>query len=151
MRANGGEVGDAGREKGQREKTDDAHIPFYPLIPAAHQGSWGELPAELRLLCRQLIAHRLPFGDVGGQEEQAQFLTWVGPSSVSESLRNLRSVNCAPAYPSLPLLRRADRATGTRALTLARCSYHPDRLAPDAAAVADFAAETAWKWKRSKI
>ena len=34
----------------------------------------------------------------------------------------------------------ADGAGGARRLTLARCSYHPDRLAPDAAAVAAFAA-----------
>jgi hypothetical protein len=36
----------------------------------------------------------------------------------------------------------ADGAGGTRRLTLARCSYHPDRLAPDPAAVTDFAAWT---------
>ncbi len=34
----------------------------------------------------------------------------------------------------------ADGAGGTRRLTLARCSYHPDRLAPDGAAVAEFIA-----------
>jgi hypothetical protein len=34
----------------------------------------------------------------------------------------------------------ADGAGGTRRLTLARCSYHPDRLAPDDAAVVEFTA-----------
>jgi hypothetical protein len=36
----------------------------------------------------------------------------------------------------------ADGAGGTRRLTLARCSYHPDRLATDSAAVAELVART---------
>jgi hypothetical protein len=36
----------------------------------------------------------------------------------------------------------ADGAGGTRRLTLARCSYHPDALAPDPAAVSELVSRT---------
>jgi hypothetical protein len=39
----------------------------------------------------------------------------------------------------------AGGATGVRTFTLARCSYHPDRLAPNMGAVAAFILETAPK------
>jgi hypothetical protein len=59
---------------------------------------------------------------------------WIELESVADAWKDPRGL------PMALDAHIADGAGGTRRLTLARCSYHPDRLAPDGAAVAEFIA-----------
>ena len=120
-------------------------------VAARIERSSGEHPTATLLLAYQTVVRDYLPDDVKSRY-LAGMTAWVaaeaaaGPRRVWIELEAASDVLADPGpLPMALTAHLADRATGTRALPLARCSYHPDRLAPDVAAVAEFAAETAWK------
>ncbi|HVV49414.1 MAG TPA: DUF2332 domain-containing protein, partial [Polyangia bacterium] len=101
-----------------------------------------------------LLAYQTVVRDYLGDEPKARYVEamtrWVAGEAPGGPRRLWVELEAAPGGwqdPSgLPMAldaHLADGAGGARRLTLARCSYHPDRLAPDPAAVAELAAALA--------
>ncbi len=117
-----------------------------------------DVPARLERWARALppgttlLAYQTVVRDYLAEAPKAQYLAgmtaWAaaaapgGPRRIWISLEAAPDADAGkdPAQPPMALEAHvADGAGGARALTLARCSYHPDRLALDAAAVAALA------------
>lgn len=120
-------------------------------VPARIERSSGEHPVGTLLLAYQTVMRDYLPDDVKSRYLSGM-TAWVaaevagGPRRVWIELEAPTDVLADPGpLPMALTAHLADPATGTRAHTLARCSYHPDRLAPDADAVAAFVSETARK------
>jgi hypothetical protein len=74
---------------------------------------------------------------VAGERPGGPRRVWLELESVADAWKTPGGF---PMAIDAHLADRADGAGGARMLTLARCSYHPDRLAPDPDAVAAFVA-----------
>jgi hypothetical protein len=114
-------------------------------VPARIARHAGELSAETLLLAYQTVVRDYLPDDLK-QRYLAAMTAWVageaarGPRRLWIELEVAAETLADPTgLPMAITAHIADRANGTRALPLARCSYHPDRLAPDAAAVTAFA------------
>jgi len=115
-------------------------------VPARIERTAGDLPAKTLLLAYQTVMCDY-LADGVKSRYLAGMTAWVaaeiagGPRRVWIELEAATDVLADQSpLPMALTAHLADPAAGTRALTLARCNSHPDRLAPDAAAVAAFVA-----------
>jgi hypothetical protein len=117
-------------------------------VPARIERAGRDLPPETLLLAYQTVMRDYLPDDLKTRY-LAAMTAWVAAEPAGGARRVWIELE-APAdgwaeprdLPMAMTAHFADRATGVRHLTLARCGYHPDRLAPDAAAVASFVLET---------
>jgi hypothetical protein len=113
-------------------------------VPARIEQQARELPAETLLLAYQTVMRDYLPADVQ-RRYLAAMTAWISAGAAGGPRRiwielEVASGTLADArdLPMALTAHLADGPTSVRALTLARCSYHPDRLAPDLAAVASF-------------
>jgi hypothetical protein len=154
-------------ETGRLQRLDEAIAAFRvasaaPSPPRLHASDAAEVPARIERIPDDLppetllVAYQTVVRDYLPDDVKKRALAgmtaWVaaepagGPRRIWIELEAATDPVAEPSDRPMALTAHlADRATGTRALTLARCGYHPDRLDPDAAAVVDFTAETSRK------
>ena len=127
-----------------------------PVPPRLEIADLADVPGHLDRLGRGappdgvLLAYQTVVRDYLPDPVKARYLDgmtgWVAEGAPTGPRRIWIELEVAPdgwKDPAMPMAldaHVADGAGGARALTLARCSYHPDRLVLDAAAVAAFAA-----------
>jgi hypothetical protein len=130
-----------------------------PAPPRLEAADVADVPAHLERLSAGarpegvLLAYQTVVRDYLPDPVKARYLggmaRWVAAEPPAGPPRIWIELEIAPeglqAAGDLPMAldaHLADGAGGTRRLTLARCSYHPDRLAPDPAAVAELVSRT---------
>jgi hypothetical protein len=123
--------------------------------PRLEVADLADVPAHLERLGRGappegvLLAYQTVVRDYLPEPVKARYTegmtAWVAAEAAGGPRRLWIELEAGPdgwKDPAMPMaldVHVADGAGGARVLTLARCSYHPDRLAPDPAAVAAFA------------
>ncbi|HEY4394874.1 MAG TPA: DUF2332 family protein [Polyangia bacterium] len=133
-------------------------LPAGPSSPRLEVSDLADVPAHLERLGRDappgslLLAYQTVVRDYLPEALKARYLEamagWVTEEVPGGPRRLWVELEAAPGGwqdPAMPMaldVHLADGAGGTRRLTLARCSYHPDRLATDPAAVAELVART---------
>jgi hypothetical protein len=152
-------------EIGRLQRLDQAIAAFragaaVPDAPCLHLNDAADVPARLERLTRDapmqalLLAYQTVMRDYLPDDLKRRYLAamngWIGAQAESGPRRVWIDLEIAAgdstdpaALPVALTAHFADGGAGPRALTLARCSYHPERLAPDAAAAATFAAAVA--------
>jgi hypothetical protein len=130
-----------------------------PAPPRLEMADLADVPAHLDRLSRGavpegvLLAYQTVVRDYLAEASKTRYLEgmtrWVAAEAPAGPRRIWIELEAAPegrkdpgGLPMALAAHLADGAGGARLLTLARCSYHPDRLAPDPAAVAAFVAAT---------
>ncbi|HLK89634.1 MAG TPA: DUF2332 family protein [Polyangia bacterium] len=126
-----------------------------PQPPRLEVADLGDVPGHLERLGGAapgavLLAYQTVVRDYLPEATKARYLegmtAWVAAQAPGGPRRIWIELEVAPGGwedPAMPMAldaHVADGTGGTRTLTLARCSYHPDRLAVDGAAVAAFTA-----------
>jgi hypothetical protein len=129
-----------------------------PAPPRLEVADLADVPAHLERLGRDapprsvLLAYQTVVRDYLPEAIKTRYLEamtgWVAAEVTGGPRRLWVELEVAPSGwedPAMPMaldVHLAEGAGGTRRLTLARCSYHPDRLAIDPAAVAELVART---------
>jgi hypothetical protein len=129
-----------------------------PASPRLETADLADVPAHLDRLAREappegvLLAYQTVVRDYLPDPAKARYLEgmtrWIAAQAPGGPRRLWVELEVAPAgwndraMPMALDVHLADGAGGTRRLTLARCSYHPDRLALDPDAVAALVALT---------
>lgn len=129
-----------------------------PVPPRLAVADLADVPAHLERLGRDappdgvLLAYQTVVRDYLPDPVKARYVAgmtaWVAAPVAGGPRRLWIELEVAPDGwndPAMPMaldVHLADSAKGIRRLTLARCNYHPDRLATDPAAVAELVART---------
>jgi hypothetical protein len=148
-------------ETARLARLDDAVTAFRalgpgPAAPRLEVADLVDVPGHLERLGRDappaglLLAYQTVVRDYLPEAIKARYLEamtgWVAAQAPEGPRRLWVELEVAPGGwedPAMPMAldaHVADDDGGTRRLTLARCSYHPDRLATDPAAVAELVA-----------
>jgi hypothetical protein len=123
-----------------------------PTPPRLEISDLGDVPARLERLAAVaapgalMLAYQTVVRDYLADASKARYLEgmtrWVAAETPEGPRRLWIELEAAPdgwkdpgGLPMAIDAHVADRTGGARTITLARCSYHPDRLAPDAASV----------------
>jgi hypothetical protein len=127
-----------------------------PAAPRLEAADLADVPTHLERLGRDapprslLLAYQTVVRDYLPESLKTRYLEtmtgWVAAEIAGGPRRLWVELEVAPGGwedPAMPMaldVHLANGTGGTRRLTLARCSYHPDRLATDPAAVAELVA-----------